>query len=176
MQDSYPRFRLAECSRIVAGLVLLAVVCSAVRQSAAQNQPEPPREPEPPASSTQPLTLTEQVLRDVLEPLQRGIEEHNPNQVLSVFDSQETPDYARLRDQIRAFFRQYEAIRFRYKVLQVSSEKDRGSVIADVDMAATPMDETRMGVQRSTQMSFQLKLADKGWKLVGFKPSDFFSQ
>ena len=77
---------------------------------------------------------------------------------------------------MRAFFSQYEAVRFRYKVLQVTSEKDHGSAIAEIDMAATPADETKMAVQRSTQMSFQLKLGAKGWKLVGFKPSDFFAQ
>jgi hypothetical protein len=156
-------------------LLLGAVLCGQTQQIYARPQQDPAQEQEPPASGLQPLTLTEQVIRDVLEPLQRGIEEHNPAQVLAVFDSQETPDHARLRDQIRAFFSQYETVRFRYKVLQVTSEKDRGSAIAEVDMAATPMDETKMGVQRSSQMSFQLKLGAKGWKIVGFKPSDFFA-
>jgi hypothetical protein len=176
MQDSAAAARIVRRWRS-AGLALLVLVLSGgVQYLVAQAQQEPAQEQEPPASGPQPLTLTEQVIRDVLEPLQRGIEEHNPAQVLAVFDPQETPDYARLRDHMRAFFSQYETIRFRYKVLQVTSEKDHGSAIAEVDMAATPMDETKMGVQRSTQMSFQLKLGDKGWKLVGFKPSDFFTQ
>jgi hypothetical protein len=161
----------------LAGLALLAVILGAGSPLAvAQAQQEPAPEQEPPAFGPQPLSLTEQVIRDVLEPLQRGIEEHKLAQVLAVFDPQETPDYARLRDHMRAFFSRYETIRFRYKVLQVTSEKDHGSAIAEVDMEATPMDETKMGVQRSTQMSFQLKLGDKGWKLVDFKPSDFFTQ
>jgi hypothetical protein len=159
-----------------AGFVLLMVVLCGGTYLAAQVEQNPPSEQEPPSSAPQPLTLTEQVIQDVLEPLQRGIEEHNPAQVLAVFDPQETPDYARFRDQMRAFFSQYETVRFRYKVLQVTSEKNHGSAIAEVDMAATPMDQTKMAVQRSTQMSFQLKLGAKGWKLVGFKPSDFFTQ
>ncbi len=158
-------------------LLLVAVVCGGMPQASAQAQQAPAPEQEPPETSgPQPLTVTEQVIQDVLEPLQRGIEGHNPAQVLAVFDQEETPDFARLRDQMRAFFSQYEPIRFRYKVLQVTSEKDHGSAIAEIDMAATPVDETKMSVQRSTQMSFQLKLGDKGWKLVGFKPSDFFTQ
>ena len=158
-------------------LLLVAIVCGGVPPISAQVQQAPAPEQEPPeASSPQPLTVTEQVIQDVLEPLQRGIEEHSPAQVLAVFDQQKTPDYARLRDQMRAFFSQNDAVRFRYKVLQVTSEKDHGSAIAEVDMAATPADETKMAVQRSTQMSFQLKLGDKRWKLVGFKPSDFFTQ
>jgi|SRR5271157_639751 len=158
-------------------LLLLVAGCFGMAQIIAQAQQAPaPEQDQPNASGQQPLTITEQVIRDVLEPLQRGIEEHSPAQVLAIFDDRETPDYAQLRDQMRAFFSQYEAVRFRYKVLQVTSEKDHGLAIAEIDMAATPMDETKMAVQRSTQMSFQLKLGAKGWKLVGFKPSDFFTQ
>ena len=157
--------------------VLLAVVlCGAVLQMAAQDKQAPPEQDESNTSALQPLTLTEQVVRDVLEPLQRGIEEHSAAQVLAVFDEQDTPDYARLRDQMRAFFSQNASVRFRYKLLQVTAEKDSGFAIAEVDMAATPADETQLAVQRSTQMRFHIKLGPKGWKLVGFKPADFFTQ
>ncbi len=139
-------------------------------QSAASEQEQPD------ASGQQPLTLTEQVIRDVLGPLQRGIEEHNVPQVLAVFDPEGTPDYAQLRDQLRAFFGQNDAVRFRYKVLQVTSEKEHGFVIAEIDMAATPSDDTKLAVQRSTQMRFEISLGAKGWKLTGFKPGDFFAQ
>jgi hypothetical protein len=159
------------------GLLLVAAVCGGANHISAQAKQSPAPEQElPEASSPQPLTVTEQVIRDVLEPLQRGIEEHNPGQVLAVFDQEGMPDYARFRDQMRAFFNQNDAVRFRYKVLQVTSEKDHGSAVAEVDMAATPADQTKMAVQRTTQMTFQLKLGGKGWKLVGFKPSDFFMQ
>jgi hypothetical protein len=157
-------------------LLLLVMGCAWAPQLVAQPQQAPAAQDEPAASGLEPLTLTEQVIRDVLEPLQRGIEEHNVAQVLAVFNQQETPDYAQLRDQMRAFFSQNEAVRFRYKVLQVTAEKDTGFAVAEIDMAATPLDETKLAVQRSTQMRFQIKLGAKGWKLVGFKPSDFFTQ
>jgi len=177
MHDSADSIRIVKRRWRCAGLALLGLLlCAGEPGTVAQTQQEPAPEQEPPASGLQPLTVTEQVIRDVLQPLQRGIEEHNLRQVLDVFDPQETPDYARLRDQFRAFFSQNETVRFRYKVLQVTSDKDHATAIAEVDMVATPMDETRLGVQRSTQMSFQLKLGPKGWKLVGFKPGDFFAQ
>jgi hypothetical protein len=158
-------------------LLLIVVFWGRSSPTIAQAQQSPaPEQEQPDASGQQPLTLTEQVIRDVLGPLQRGIEEHNVAQVLSVFDPQETPDYAQFRDQMRAFFSQNDAVRFRYKVLQVTSEKDRGFVIAEIDMAATPSDETKLTVQRSTQMRFEIALRAKGWKLTGFKPSDFFAQ
>ncbi len=165
--------RLWTAARFV---LLLVVSCGWTPQLLAQaEQPPPPGQEGPDTSGQQSLTLTEKVIRDILEPLQRGIEEHNVNQVLAVFDEQDTPDYAELRDQMRAFFSQNEPVRFRYKVLQVTAEKDRGFAIAEIDMAATPLDVTKLPVQRSTQMRFQIKLGAKGWKLVGFKPSDFFS-
>src|SRR5271165_2314481 len=157
-------------------LLLIFVACGGTLQIVAQGEQAPAPEEQPNGSGPQPLTVTEQVIRDVLEPLQRGIEEHNVAQVLAVFAQQETPDFAQLRDQIRAFFSQNESVRFRYKVLQVTSEKDHGFAIAEIDMVATSADETKLAVQRSTQMRFQLKLGAKGWKLVGFKPSDFFTQ
>jgi hypothetical protein len=158
-------------------ILLLGTGLVGTAQLLAQAQQAPaPEQDEPDASGQQPLTLTEQVIRDVLQPLQRGIEEHSLVHVLAVFDPQETPDYAQLRDQLRAFFTQYEAVRFRYKVLQVTSEKDYAFAIAEIDMAATPADQTQLTVQRTTQMRLQMKLGTKGWKLVGFKPSDFFAQ
>ena len=158
-------------------LLLVAGGGGVAQVLAQQSQPEPAPDPdEPSATSVQPVTFTEQVIRDVLEPLQRGIEENSAAQVLAVFDQQETPDYAQLRDQMRAFFSQHESVRFRYKVLQVTAEKDHGFAVAEIDMAATPADEHQLAVQRSTQMRFQIKLGSKGWKLVGFKPADFFTQ
>jgi len=166
MTSGSPRIRFwAAC------FALLLVMASAP-QLLAQDEPAPDQEP----PAQQPLTLTEQVIRDVLEPLQGGIEEHSVAQVLAVFDPQETPDYAQLRDQMRAFFSQNESVRFRYKVLQVRAEKDHAFAIAEIDMVATSVDETKLAVQRSTQMRFQLMLGPKGWKLTGFKPRDFFTQ
>jgi len=168
---------MSKCRSNVAKLPLLfGLLCGGISCLVAQTQQKPAPEQQMPASGLQPLSLTEQVVRDVLEPLQRGIEEHNRAQALAVFDSEDTPDYAMLRDQMRAFFSQYETIRFRYKVLQVTSEKDHGFAIAEVDMAATPADQTGMAVHRSTQMNLQLKLSPEGWKVVGLKPADFFTQ
>jgi hypothetical protein len=168
---------LLKKARKVALLLLLVASCLGANQVLGQEQQAAPSEhDESDATSTQPLTLTELVIRDVLDPLQRGIQEHSAAQVLAVFDEQETPDYTQLRDQVRAFFSQNDSIRFRYKVLQVTAEKDHGFAIAEIDMDPTPLDQTKLGVQRSTQMRFQIKLGPKGWKLVGFKPADFFTQ
>ena len=143
----------------------------------AQNQQPPSPGPAPPPTPTEEkLDLSDQVIRDVFAPLQRGMEGHNPDQVLALFDQQQTPDYAQVRDQLRAFFAQYDAIRFRYQLLQVTSDKNGGSAVAEIEMEATPADPSQVTLRRETQMRFRLTLGRKGWKLVGFAPANFFAQ
>jgi hypothetical protein len=128
------------------------------------------------SSGEEDLDLSDQVIRDVFGPLQRSIEGHNLYQVLALFDRQAMPDYAQFRDHLRAFFDQYDAIRFRYQLLQVASDKNHASAVAEIEMDATPADTSQVTLRRDTQMRFRLILGRKGWKLVGFTPADFFAQ
>jgi hypothetical protein len=153
---------------------LLVILLSA---ALAQSQQPPAPEPDlaqPP--SEEKLDLSDQVIRDVFRPLQRGMEGHNPYQVLAIFDQQGTPDYVQVRDQLRAFFDQYDAIRFRYQLLQVTSDKNGGSAVAEIEMEATPVEPSQVTLRRDTQMRFRLTLGRKGWRLVGFAPADFFAR
>jgi hypothetical protein len=146
-------------------------------QQAQKDQEPSASEPDQPdVASQQPLDLTEQVIRDVLEPLQAGMQGHSLRQVLTTWDRENMLGYAQQRDQLAAFFRQYDEVRFRYKVLQVTSDKDRGFAMAEVDMEAQSFVTNQVPLQRSIQMRFQLKLEPKGWKIVGFQPSNFFAQ
>jgi hypothetical protein len=159
-------------------LVVLAVGLP-VLQSQQQQSGQRPQEAAPDQTKStrdQDLDIDDQVIRDVFDPLQRGVQELNLNKVLSVFDTDEMPDYATLRDQLRAFFNRYESINFRYQLLQVTSDKDRAYAVAEVDMDAMPADEALMTQRQSVQMRFQMKLGPHGWKITGFKPSDFFAQ
>ena len=146
-------------------------------QLLAQNQQPPaPAPDQAQPSGEEKLDLNDEVIRDVFGPLQRAIEGHNLDQVLAIFDQQGTPDYAQVRDQLRAFFDQYDAIRFRYQLLQVTSDKNHGSAVAEIEMDATPADPSLVTLRRDIQMRFHLDLGRKGWKLVGFSPADFFAQ
>jgi hypothetical protein len=126
--------------------------------------------------AAQPLDLTDQVVRDILSHLQRGIETHNASRVLVIFDQQSMPNYDEVRNQLSAFFRYYDTIQFRYQVLQVMAEKDHGFATADIDMDATPGEYSQVPVRRTLQIRFQLKLTPKGWKVIGFTPGDLFAQ
>jgi hypothetical protein len=141
----------------------------------AQNQ-QPPSAEESPSSSDEKADLNDQVIRDVFEPLQSAIRGHNLQQLLAVFDQQQMSDYAEVRDQLRAFFNQYDAIRFRYQLLQVTSAKNRGSAVAEIELEATPADPSGATLRRDLQMRFRMNLGGKGWRLLGFSPENFFAQ
>jgi hypothetical protein len=147
----------------------------AVTESWAQNRPPSATDPEQ-ATSDEKLDLSEQLTRDVFEPLQRGIQGHNLDQVLSIFDRQQMSDYAQLSDQLRAFFEQYDAIRFRYQLLQATSKKSQATAVAEIAMDANPLDPSQVTLRREIQMRFRMTLGAKGWKLVGFTPADFFAK
>jgi hypothetical protein len=138
-------------------------------------QPEAAAQAQP-ADPAQPIDLSDEVIRDVLTDLQRGIETHNLDRILEIFDQQNMKDYSQFRDQMAAFLRRYDSVRFRYQLLQVTSDKDGGFAIADLDMDADPSDILPTPQRRSTQMRFQLKRSPKGWKVVAVKPADFFNQ
>jgi hypothetical protein len=130
-----------------------------------------PEQPTP-----QSFDLSEDVVRDVLTNLQRGMETHDLDRVLKIFDPQNMKDYAQFREQMVAFFRRYDSVKFRYQLLQVVSDKDGGFAIADIDMDADPSDILPTPQRRSTQMRFQMKRLPQGWKVVALRPADFFNQ
>jgi hypothetical protein len=131
-------------------------------------------EPAPPA--TQAIDLSDEVVRDVLTNLQRGIEGHDIDRVMEIFDQQNMKDYAQFHDQMVSFFRRYDGVKFRYQLLQVTSDKDASFAIVDIDMDADPSDILPTQQRRSTQMRFQMKRGPKGWKVVALRPADFFNQ
>jgi hypothetical protein len=175
-------------ARLLAGLVAgilwfaaLSVPSVSAPTPAAQDKPaEAPPTPDPATAlvsqSTQVLDLSDEVVRDVLTDLQRGVETQNLARVMESFDPQNMKDFAQFREQMAAFFRRYDNVRFRYQLLQVSSDNGLGFAIADIDMDADPSDILPTPQRRSVQMRFQMKRGPKGWKVIGLQPADFFSQ
>ena len=135
--------------------------------------PAAPAQQNPPAD--QGLTLSDQVVQQILEPLQMGMQTQNIQLVLSLFDKKELNSYSDLQGQLLAFFQQFDEVNFRYRLLQVTADKEHGSATAEMEMDALPYGLTQVPVRRSVQMRLQLKLGSKGWKIAGFTPSDFFN-
>jgi hypothetical protein len=129
-----------------------------------------------PAAGRQALDLQDLVARDVLEPLRDGIQTQNPGEVLAVFDAEAIPEFPQLRDQIRAFLDSYAVLRFRYKILQATSDRNGATVTCETDLDATPRDPADVPMRRSRQLRLQLKPTEKGWRISAFSPKDFFAQ
>ncbi len=132
-----------------------------------------PAQQAPPAD--QGLSVSDEVIQQVLEPLRTGMQTHNIQLVLSVFDKKELDGYSNLEGQLRAFYEHFSEVNLRYQLLQVAAENGRGSATVEMQMDALPYEPTHISVRRSVQMRLQLKLGAKGWKIAGFTPSDFFN-
>jgi len=121
------------------------------------------------------LSLTEQVVQQVLEPLKTGLQTQDIQMVMSLFDKKEQTGYSDLQGQLQAFYQVFDQVNFRYQLLQATAEKGRGSATVDMQMDALPYEPTHIPERRSVQMRLQLKLGSKGWKIAGFTPPDFFN-
>jgi hypothetical protein len=161
-------------------LLVLCIQAMPAASQITQEKPSAAAETQPsdqPASpATQKIDFSDEVVRDVLTNLQRGIETHDLDRVLAIFDQQNMKDYAQFHDQMVAFFRRYDSVRLRYQLLQVTSGKDGSFAIADIDMDADPSDILPTPQRRSTQMRFQMRRGPNGWRVVAVQPADFFNQ
>lgn len=165
-------------------MIALAAMCNVLHASTAAAVIPPHQQsqsgdtattaPQSPSPDGKPA-LSDQIIQDVLEPLRTGVETQNIKQILSIFDKHDFSGYGDLEQQLRAFYRQYEQVNFRYQILQAAIDKDHASATADIDMDAVPYPGTAISTRRSVQMRFQLKQEGGAWKIVGFNPSDFFS-
>ena len=162
-------------------ILLLSSACAlSARPATAQAQQPPAQKPapdssQPDTSSDDKLSLSDQLIQDVFEPLRAGMETQNIKQVMSTFDKNEMSGWGDLQQQLHAFYRVYQQVRFRYQILQATANNDHATATADIDMDALPYDASLIAARRSVQARFQLKLETKGWKVVGFSPSDLFS-
>jgi hypothetical protein len=187
-QSSLPYRRWVRHSNVGRWNTVLATTCLAAAMASAFPAGATSQDP-PSATATQSQSpddsgeiaaqapdLSDEVVRDVLTNFQRGIETHNLDRVLDVFDPDGMKDYSQFRDQMTAFFRLHDSIKFRYQLLQVTADKDQGSAVADVDMEAESTDILPTTQRHSTQMRFQLKRVGKVWKVIGLRPQSFFAQ
>lgn len=126
-------------------------------------------------TASQPLDLSDELVRDVFMPLRAGLTDRNRDHLLALLDRDAMPDYAQVRDQLTAFVRHYDSIAFRYQLLQATSDGDHASALIEANIEAMPPIAAVAPERRNQQMRFQLKRGPKGWRIVSFKPADFFS-
>src|ERR1700722_2055305 len=107
--------RAMSCRRLIVVLALMAL-CNSLHAipprfnaGAPQQQKAPAKSDAPPDTAQQSppteetLSLSDQVIQDVLEPLRAGMESQNVKLIMSIFDKAEMPNYGDLEQQLHAF-------------------------------------------------------------------------
>ncbi len=150
---------------------LLLVPAALMGQDAATSQVADPQDP----TAAQPLDLSDELVRDVFMPLRASLTDRNRDHLLALLDRDAMPDYAQVRDQLTAFVRHYDSIAFRYQLLQATADGDHASALIEANIEIMPPMAAVTPERRNQQMRFQLKRGPKGWRIVSFKPADFFA-
>lgn len=119
-----------------------------------------------------PTEFSEEVAKQLLSQIRQGLQGHNPRQMLGAFDKEDMDGYFALEDRLYSYFNQYDSFSAFFRILQSSTEKERGVALAEWQIEATP----RSGppVRREGQVKFEFAAGKDGWKIVDFTPRDFF--
>ena len=125
--------------------------------------------------ATIPTTFSDSVAQDVLQQLTDGLEGHSERLMLSAFDDNKMDGYLNFEDQIDAFFQRYDSFRVHFRIVQATTEGDKGVVLVDIEMEEIPRSANAQAVRKRDQMRFEMERGKKGWKIVDLRPRPFFS-
>ena len=151
----------------------------AIANAASQEQQGGAEQPEDAKSTHKAETgeteqFSEVVMESVLRQMRNGLEGRSARRFLSVFDSGQMTGYLTFADQIRQFFDAYDGLRIHYRVIQASAEGEKGIALVEMQMEATPQSGNGAPLRHDQQLRFELARGKNGWKIVDFRPRDFF--
>ncbi|HYL16087.1 MAG TPA: hypothetical protein VEV41_23850 [Terriglobales bacterium] len=163
------RHRHLSRSRILPYTAVLLVIASAGLHSLArqtqQNNDEPSAGP----------FFTDEDGVGLLSNLRQAIENNRQDRLLKMFDAAKVPNYEEFREQVADFFQKYEAFQVRYHLTQTSTEGDKGVLLADFAIEATPAGGGAPSVRKDVALRLVVAKNDKGWKIVDLSPRELFS-
>ena len=118
--------------------------------------------------------FSDRVTNNILRDMKDGLEGHVQRMLMSVFDDNQLDGYLQLEDQIEQFFNKYDALRIHYRIIQNTVEGPKGIALVEMQMEAAPREGRGQALRRDEQIRFELERGKKGWKIVDFRPRDFF--
>lgn len=107
----------------------------------------------------------------LLAQVAEGLQGHSIRKMLGAFDLSHMEGGAVFKEQVTAFFNQYETIRIHFKLVEVTEQV----AIVDAEMDATPPDATSPPAHKNMELRFTAAKAAKDWKFVDVQPRNFFS-
>jgi len=124
------------------------------------------------AQSEQPATaFTDADASKLLSQVAEGLQGHSPRKMLSAFDLSRMDGGAQFKEQITAFFNQYDTIRIHLKLVQVKDDE----ALVDAEMDGTPRNPITPPERKRLQLRFAVAKTLGGWKFVEVQPRSFFS-
>jgi len=124
------------------------------------------------AQSEQPGTaFTDADASKLLSQLAEGLQGHSSRKMLGAFDLSRMDGGAQFKEQITAFFNQYDTIRVHFKLVQVKDDE----VIVDAEIDGTPRNAITPPEHKRLQLRFVVAKTAAGWKFVDVQPRGFFS-
>lgn len=130
---------------------------------------------QPPAEPPRTREFTEEDAPRVLGHISDALESHNLQVFLSAFAAGRMPDYPVFRDQVTAFFQQYESFQVSYKVNEVAMEGQNGVALADFTIDARPDGGDLPDVRRTVTLRLVLSWNGHEWKVADLSPREVFS-
>ncbi len=122
-------------------------------------------------SAQTPDVFTENTASKLLSQIAEGLQGHSSRKMLLVFDLTRMNSGPLFKEQITAFFNQYDSIRVHFKLIEV---KDN-TVTVDAEMDATPLSDIHPPQHKSAQLRFTATRVQNGWKFIDLDPRNFFS-
>lgn len=143
---------------VLLAMLLLVLPVSTSEYSIAQS--------DPPAD-----TFSESIASKLLSEVTEGLQAHIPRKMLGVFDLNRMNRSAIFKEQVTAFFNQYDSIRVHFKLVEV---KDN-TVTVNAEMEESAPNAITPPQHKSTQLRFTAEKTSSGWKFVDVQPRSFFS-
>lgn len=107
----------------------------------------------------------------LLSQVAEGLQGHLSRKMLDAFDLARMTRGATFKQQVTAFFNQYDSIRVHLKLLEV---KDN-TVIVNAQMEESTSGNFPAPQHKSAQLRFTAEKTPAGWKFVDVQPRAFFS-
>lgn len=115
--------------------------------------------------------FTDGVASKLLNQVAEGLRGHSSRKMLAAFDLARMNGGAVFKEQITAFFNQYDTIRVHFKLVEVTDN----TVVVDAEMEETPRSTITPPQHKSMELRFTAEKEANGWKFVDVQPRQFFN-
>src|SRR5262249_40891831 len=107
----------------------------------------------------------------LLNQIAEGLQGHSPRKMLGAFDLSRMARGPEFKEQITAFFNQYDTIRVHFKLKEVTDN----IVTVDAEMDETPRSSITPPQHKRVELRFTAEKTANGWKFVEVQPRGFFT-